>query len=106
MISIFALAMIAGRWASQWTLNAIGPERVLLISAAGAVLCLAGMFTLRRRTGIALATLSAGWFMAAISPTALGLVGRYFPSLVGTAIILVTLARHPSSLPFPPPTTL
>jgi fucose permease len=102
MISIFALAMIAGRWASQWTLNAIGPERVLLISAAGAVLSLAGMFTLRRRTGVALATLAAGWFMAAIFPTALGLAGRYFPSLVGTAISLVTTGGWLGAIAIPP----
>ena len=38
MIAAFALAMIAGRWASQWTLVAFGPVRVLLVSAAGSVL--------------------------------------------------------------------
>lgn len=102
IISTFALAVIAGRWASQWTLNAIGPERVLLISAAGAVLCLAAMFTLRGRAQVVLSSLGAGWFMAAIFPTALGLSGRYFPSLVGTAISLVTTGGWLGAIAIPP----
>jgi fucose permease len=102
VISLFALAMIVGRWASQWTLNRFGPERVLLISAAGAVVCLAGMFGLRRREGVALFSLGAGWFMAPIFPTALGLAGRYFPSLVGTAISLVTTGGWLGAIVIPP----
>ncbi len=90
MISAFALAMIAGRWASQWTLAALGPQRVLLFSALGSVLFLAGAFTLRHRIAVGISTFAAGGFMAAIFPTALGLAGTYFPSLVGTAISLVT----------------
>jgi fucose permease len=102
IISLFALAMIAGRWASQWTLYRFGPERVLLISAAGAVVCLGGMFGFRRREGIALFSLGAGWFMAAIFPTALGLAGRYFPLLVGTAISLVTTGGWLGAIVIPP----
>src|SRR3984893_19105101 len=89
MIAAFALAMIAGRWASQWTLVAFGPLWVLVVSAAGFVLCRAGMFTVRKRVLVAISTMAAGWFMAAIFPTALGLAGRYFPSLVGNAISLL-----------------
>ncbi|MGI8959206.1 MAG: MFS transporter [Bryobacteraceae bacterium] len=102
IISLFALAMIAGRWASQWTLDRFGPERVLLISAAGAVICLAGMFGFRARKGIVLFSLGAGWFMAAIFPTALGLAGRYFPTLVGTAISLVTTGGWLGAVVIPP----
>jgi fucose permease len=102
IISLFALAMIAGRWASQWTLERFGPERVLLLSAAGALVCLAGMYGFRRREGIVLFSLGSGWFMAAIFPTALGLAGRYFPSLVGTAISLVTTGGWLGAVIIPP----
>jgi fucose permease len=102
MISTFALAMIVGRWASQWTLGAFGPERVLLVSAAGSVLCLAGMFALRKPALVAISTLAAGWFMAAIFPTALGLAGSYFPSLVGTAISLVITGGWLGAIAIPP----
>jgi fucose permease len=102
MISAFALAMIAGRWSSQWTLALLGPERLLLVSAAGAVLCLAGMFTLRNRALVAISTFAAGAFMAAIFPTALGLAGTYFPSLVGSAISLVTTGGWIGAIVFPP----
>ena len=102
MISAFALAMIAGRWSSQWTLSLLGPERLLLVSAAGAVLCLSGMFTLRNRALVASSTFAAGAFMAAIFPTALGLAGTYFPSLVGTAISLVTTGGWIGAIVFPP----
>jgi fucose permease len=102
MISAFALAMIAGRWSSQWTLSALGPERLLLVSAAGAVLCLSGMFTLRSRVLIAVSTFAAGAFMASIFPTALGLAGRYFPSQVGTAISLVTTGGWIGAILIPP----
>jgi fucose permease len=102
MISAFALAMIAGRWSSQWTLSLLGPERLLLVSAAGAVLCLSGMFTLRNRALVAISTFAAGAFMAAIFPTALGLAGTYFPSLVGTAISLATTGGWIGAIVFPP----
>jgi len=102
LIAAFALAMIAGRWVGQWTLVAFGPLRVLLISAAGAVLCLAGMFTLRKRILVAISTMAAGWFMAAIFPTALGLAGTYFPALVGTAISLVITGGWLGAIAIPP----
>src|SRR3984957_604406 len=101
-IAAFALAMIAGRWAGQWTLVAFGPVRVLLISAAGSVFCLAGMFTLRKRVLVAISTMAAGWFMAAIFPTALGLAGTYFPTLVGTAISLVITGGWLGAIAIPP----
>lgn len=102
MIAAFALAMIAGRWASQWTLVAFGPLPVLIVSAAGSVLCLAGMFTLRKRILVGISTMAAGWFMAAIFPTALGLAGSYFPSLVGTAISLVITGGWLGAIAIPP----
>jgi fucose permease len=102
MISAFALAMIAGRWATQWTLAAFGPETLLTISAVGSVACLAGMYTLRNRPLVALCTLAAGWFMAAIFPTALGLAGSFFPSLVGSAISLVTTGGWLGAIILPP----
>ncbi len=40
--------------------------------------------------------------MAAIFPTALGLAGRYFPSLVGTAISLVTTGGWLGAVVIPP----
>jgi fucose permease len=102
MISAFALAMIAGRWASQWTLPMMGPTRVLLISAAGAFACLAGMFTLRKRTLVVACALAAGWFMAPIFPTAVGLAGTYSPWMVGTAISLVTTGGWLGAVALPP----
>jgi fucose permease len=102
LIAAFALAMIAGRWAGQWTLVAFGPVRVLLVSAIGSVICLAGMFTLRKRVLVAISTMAAGWFMAAIFPTALGLAGSYFPTLVGTAISLVITGGWLGAIAIPP----
>jgi fucose permease len=102
MISAFALAMIAGRGSSQWTLSTLGPQRLLLVSALGSVICLAGMFTLRNRALVAISTFAAGAFMAAIFPTALGLAGTYFPSLVGTAISLVTTGGWLGAIVIPP----
>jgi predicted MFS family arabinose efflux permease len=37
MIAAFALAMMAGRWASQWTLVGCEPMLVLMVSAVGSV---------------------------------------------------------------------
>jgi len=102
VISAFALAMIAGRWASQWTLAAFGPGRVLLASAAGSVLFLAGAFTLRQKTLVAISTFAAGACMASIFPTALGLAGTYFPTMVGTAISLVTTGGWLGAIVIPP----
>jgi fucose permease len=102
MISAFALAMIAGRWSSQWTLSALGPERLLLVSAAGAVICLSGMFILRSRVLVPICTFAAGAFMAPIFPTAVGLAGTYFPSQVGTAISLVTTGGWSGAILIPP----
>lgn len=102
MISAFALVMIAGRWASQWTLPALGPERVMLVSTLGAFLCLAGIFTLRNQTLVAIATMAAGWFMAPIFPTALGVTGTHYPNLVGTAISLVTTGGWLGAIAIPP----
>ena len=102
MISAFALAMIAGRWSSQWTLSLLGPERLLLVSAAGSALCLSGMFTSRNRVLVAICTFAAGAFMAPVFPTALGLAGSYFPSSVGTAISLVTTGGWIGAIVFPP----
>jgi fucose permease len=102
IISTFALAMIAGRWSSQWTLVSFGSQRVLLISAAGAVISLAGMYTLRSRILTTICALAGGWFMAAIFPTALGLAGSYYPTSVGTAISLVTTGGWLGAIIIPP----
>jgi fucose permease len=102
IISIFALAMIAGRWASQWTLVKFGPLLLLLISAAGAVISLAALYVIRGRIPVIVAALAGGWFMAAIFPTALGLAGSYFPLSVGTAISLVTTGGWIGAIAVPP----
>jgi fucose permease len=102
IISIFALAMIAGRWTSQWTLIKFGPQLLLLLSAAGAVISLGALYVLRGRAMIILAACAAGWFMAAIFPTALGLAGNFFPSSVGTAISLVTTGGWIGAIAIPP----
>jgi fucose permease len=75
---------------------------VLLISAAGSVLCLAGMFTVQKRSLVAACALAAGWFMAPIFPTAVGLAGTYFPSIAGTAISLVTTGGWLGAIALPP----
>jgi fucose permease len=102
IISIFALTMIAGRWATQWTLVKFGPLLLLVISAAGAVISLAALYIIRGRIPVIVAALAGGWFMAAIFPTALGLAGRYFPSSVGTAISLVTTGGWIGAIAIPP----
>ena len=102
IISTFALAMIIGRWASQWTLGIFGPNRLLLVSTIGAFLCLACMFTVKTRSLVWTAALAAGWFMAPIFPTALGLTGSYYPTFVGTAISLVTTGGWLGAIIIPP----
>jgi fucose permease len=102
IISIFALAMIAGRWTSQWTLVKFGPQLLLLLSAAGAVISLGALYIMRGRVLVIIAATAAGWFMAAIFPTALGLAGNYFPSSVGTAISLVTTGGWIGAIAIPP----
>lgn len=102
IISIFALTMIAGRWATQWTLVKFGPLPLLLMSAAGAVISLAALYLIRGRIPVIVAALAGGWFMAAIFPTALGLAGRYFPTSVGTAISLVTTGGWIGAIAIPP----
>jgi fucose permease len=102
IISIFALTMIAGRWATQWTLVKFGPLPLLAISAAGAVISLAALYLIRGRIPVIVAALAGGWFMAAIFPTALGLAGSYFPSSVGTAISLVTTGGWIGAIAIPP----
>jgi fucose permease len=44
------------------------------------------MSTLRKRTMVVACALAAGWFMAPIFPTAVGLARAYFPWTAGTAI--------------------
>ncbi len=102
IISIFALAMIAGRWTSQWTLITFGPQLLLLLSAAGAVISLGALYVIRGRAMVILSASAAGWFMAAIFPTALGLAGNFFPSSVGTAISLVTTGGWIGAIAIPP----
>ena len=102
LISAFAIAMIAGRWATQWTLTSFGPLKLLAASTAGAFVCLACMFTVRNRGVVWVATIAAGWFMAPIFPTALGLAGTYYPKLVGSAISLVTTGGWLGAIAIPP----
>jgi fucose permease len=102
LISVFALAMIAGRYGDKWVLRAIGPERTVLASVIGTIICLAAMFRLRGWIGIHLATLVAGLSMAAIFPTAVGLAGHYFPALLGTAISLVITGGWIGAIIIPP----
>ena len=66
------------------------------------MLCLSTVFRVRARTLITSATLAAGLFMAAIFPTSLGLAGRYFPELVGTAISLVITGGWLGAIAIPP----
>ena len=102
LVSAFALTIIAGRLVAGWVLGIFGPEKTLLLSAAGAMLCLSTVFRVRARTLITSATLAAGLFMAAIFPTSLGLAGRYFPELVGTAISLVITGGWLGAIAIPP----
>ncbi|MGH9439089.1 MAG: MFS transporter, partial [Terriglobia bacterium] len=102
LISIFAVAMIAGRYGDKWVLTALGPDETVLISVVGAVLCLAAMFSLPGKTAIVVATLVAGLFMAAIYPTAVGMAAQLFPALIGTAISLVITAGWIGAIAIPP----
>lgn len=102
LISIFALAMIAGRYGDKWVLSAIGPERTVLASVLGTIVCLSAMFHLRGRLVVPIATLLAGLSMAAIFPTAIGLAGQYFPALLGTAISLVITGGWIGAILIPP----
>jgi fucose permease len=60
------------------------------------------MFTVRNRGVVWVATIAAGWFMAPIFPTALGLAGTYYPKLVGSAISLVTTGGWLGAIAIPP----
>jgi len=102
LVSAFAFTMILGRLGAKWVLAALGPEKTLLLSAVGAAICLGGMFRGQGRKFVKGSALAAGLFMAAIFPTSLGLAGRYFPALVGTAISLAITGGWIGAIAIPP----
>ena len=86
VLSIFPIAIMLGRLATNRLLMRMSPTPVLLVSTIGATLCFA-MVMLATTAGLAAgALLVCGLFMASIFPTALGIVSSRFPTASGTAL--------------------
>ena len=91
-VSLFAVAIMAGRLISQWVLRFLSPHGLLICGTTGA---LAGLFAMRLAPSFVASVFClvvAGLFMAAIFPTALGIVGTRFAAASGTPIGLAVTA--------------
>jgi fucose permease len=86
VLSIFPIAIMLGRLATNRLLMRMSPTPVLLVSTTGATICFA-MVMLATTPGFAAGSLLVcGLFMASIFPTALGIVSSRFPRASGTAL--------------------
>lgn len=86
VLSVFPIAIMAGRLVNNRLLMRVAPGPVLLVSTVGATLCLGIVMVASSTTIGGVALLLAGLFMASIFPTALGVVSSRFPTASGTAL--------------------
>jgi fucose permease len=86
VLSVFPIAIMIGRLINNRLLLRIAPGPVLLVSTVGATICLGIVMMSPSATVGGFALLIAGFFMASIFPTALGVVSSRFPTMSGTAL--------------------
>jgi fucose permease len=86
VLSVFPIAIMIGRLIIKRLLLRIAPGPVLLVSTVGATICLGIVMMSPSATVGGFALLIAGFFMASIFPTALGVVSSRFPTMSGTAL--------------------
>jgi len=91
-VSLFAVAIMAGRLISQWVLRFMSGRGLLLWGTSGALVGLLGMRVAPGFVSSLVCLVIAGLFMAVVFPTALGVVGTRFAAASGTPIGLAVTA--------------
>lgn len=86
VLSIFPIAIMLGRLATNRLLQRLPPGPVLLSSTLGAAACFAFILTTHAPRAAGGALFVAGLFMASIFPTTLGVLSGRFPESSGTAL--------------------
>jgi fucose permease len=91
-VSLFAVAIMAGRLLSQWVLRFTTARVLLAWGTVGSLVGLIGMKLAPNFTMSLASLVFAGLFMAVVFPTALGVVGTRFAAASGTPISLAVTA--------------
>lgn len=91
-ISLFAVAIMAGRLISQWVLRFLSPRGLLVSGTSGSLVGLLGMRVAPNFVSSLVCLVVAGLFMAVVFPTALETVGTRFAAASGTPIGLAVTA--------------
>jgi len=91
-VSLFAIAIMAGRIASRWVLRLLSPRGLLVLATSGSMVGLLGMRLAPDFVASAVFLVIAGLFMAVVFPTALGTVGARFAGASGTPLGMAVTA--------------
>lgn len=102
VLSGFAITLMIGRLLSNRILMVWAPAPVLLASTAAGALSVVLAYSLSHQGTAIGSFLAAGFFLACVFPTAVGLLGRNFPQLSGTATGLGITCAWLGALVVPP----
>jgi fucose permease len=102
VLSGFAITLMIGRLLSSRVLMLWAPRPVLLVSTAAGAVSLGLAYSLDHLAIAIGSFLAAGLFLAGVFPTAVGLLGRNFPQLSGTATGLGITCAWLGALVVPP----
>ena len=91
-VSLFAVAIMAGRLISQWVLRFLSPRGLLVSGTSGSLIGLLGMRLAPNFASSLVCLVIAGLFMAVVFPTALETVGTRFAAASGTPLGLAVTA--------------
>jgi fucose permease len=91
-LSWFPVALMLGRLVNSRILLHVSPTRVLVLSTLGATLSFAVILTSASALAASIALFVAGFCMASIYPTTLGLLSGRFAAMSGTSIGLAVTA--------------
>ena len=91
-VSLFAVAIMAGRLLSQWVLRFLSPRGLLVSGTSGSLVGLLGMRLAPNFVSSLVCLVVAGLFMAVVFPTALETVGTRFAAASGTPLGLAVTA--------------
>ena len=91
-LSWFPVAIMIGRLVTSRVLLRLAPAVVLATSTVGATLAFVVILTTSSALAASVALFAAGFFMASIYPTTLGVLSGRFASISGTAIGLAVTA--------------
>ncbi len=102
VLSGFAITLMIGRLISNRILMIWPPGPVLVVSTAAGAVAFGLAYTLSHFVAAAASFLAAGLFLASVFPTGVGLMGRNFPQLSGTATGLGITCAWVGALVVPP----